>query len=369
MLKPKKITLISLLFLSVSSYADFSVLDESNDDNGAGDILYPVNNSIVEGELDLIKFEVKKQADNHQLIFEFRKPLSSPKNKLSRFGGTALNEIVKNDFYTLNIDVYIDTDRKPNSGFVQTLPGRQALLANEFAWEKAIIVTPRPYAAQSMHHDYLVKTKIETLSNSDQTLDSDVSAKIEKDVETSIKEHYLFATKIKVKKNKVIVTIPNAFISTLSTDWAYSVLISAADIETRFQMNIAAPNFILLTQPGKNTDSLGLKLGARVDASPIVDVLDSHGYQRKWLNNLLLDSDTNRYFSVLGAVVPSKINEVYTGELTKPNVFDVSGHDQPKEENNLSIKDRLKRLQVLREENLVSDDEYNQIRKKIIESL
>jgi hypothetical protein len=372
MLKLNSFTFLSILLISVSSYGDFSIVDELNDDKGAGDILYPANSRIIEGELDLIRFDVKKRDDSHQLIFEFRKPLSSPKNQLSSFGGNSLSEILKHDFHTVNVDVYIDTDRKRNSGFKRTLPGRQVLLANEFSWEKAIIVTPRPYAAQSMQNEYLVKTHIENLSNSEQTLDSQISAKIEQDIELQMQKHYLFATKIKVKKNKLIVTIPNLFISEFSADWAYSVLISAATTETSYQSSIDSPNFILLTQPGRNKDSLGLKAGARRNASPIVDVLDSHAEQKQWLNNLLLDETTQRYFSVLGAVVPSKIGEKYTGKLTKPNMFsssDVQTSKDDKSKKLLTIEERLNRLQQLRDKKLVSEGEYKNIRIKILESL
>ena len=374
MLKSSCITFLSLLstlLFSASSYGDFSIIDASNDDKGAGDILYPANNRIIEGELDLIKFEVKNTNDRHQLVFEFRKPLSSPKNQLSSFGGTSLSEILKHDFHTINVDVYIDTDRKINSGFKRILTGRQALLANEFSWEKAIIITPRPYASQSMHSDYLVKAKIEKLSNSTETLDSEITAKIEQEVKLEVKEHYLFATKIKIKKNKLIVTIPSSFISEFSDDWAYSVLISAATTESSFNSSIDAPNFILLTQPGKNKNSLGLKAGARRNASPIIDVLDSHGQQKEWLNNLLLNESTQRYFSVLGAIVPSQSKMKYSGTLTKPSVFSVpaSQSSNKEEVESLSMEDRLNRLKKLMDKKLISEEEYQNIRKKIIESL
>ena len=63
--------------------------------------------------------------------------------------GTQLTDVARFGFYNLNLDIYIDTDRVPGSGGVTMLPGRLAEIDPATAWEKAIILTPRPHDAQA----------------------------------------------------------------------------------------------------------------------------------------------------------------------------------------------------------------------------
>ncbi len=64
--------------------------------------------------------------------------------------GTTVADLARHGFYTLNLDVYVDRDRAEGSGRTDTLPGRNLVLAPGSAWEKALVLTPRPYEARDV---------------------------------------------------------------------------------------------------------------------------------------------------------------------------------------------------------------------------
>jgi hypothetical protein len=52
-----------------------------------------------------------------------------------------------NEVALQNVDVYIDTDRSPGSGFSSCVPGRRVAFAGGRTWEKAVVITPQPRPA------------------------------------------------------------------------------------------------------------------------------------------------------------------------------------------------------------------------------
>jgi hypothetical protein len=72
----------------------------------------------------------------------FARQIRKPDPRAIDFGGSSLEDVARFGFYTFNVDVYIDTDGKPGSGAMNALPERNAEIASETAWERAVILTP-----------------------------------------------------------------------------------------------------------------------------------------------------------------------------------------------------------------------------------
>ena len=81
-------------------------------------------------------------------------PIRSPVGRVTMIGQTPLDKIARNGFYTFNVDIYIDNDRVGGSGQTGTVPGRGVTVDRQFAWEKCIVLTPRPDAARTMLQMY-----------------------------------------------------------------------------------------------------------------------------------------------------------------------------------------------------------------------
>ena len=143
-----RVLLLAILPLS-NNYA-FQLDDVVGDDNGAGFLFYPNRDDMRPGDLDIVWMDVENEPDGTWFTVRFRNKIVSPKGRVTRLGQTPLEQIVRHDFFTFNLDIYIDTDRVENSGIVDTAPSREVRVDPQSAWERAIILTPRPDVGQSL---------------------------------------------------------------------------------------------------------------------------------------------------------------------------------------------------------------------------
>jgi len=149
----RKITILFVLILifASSSFADkllFKLTDPTGDDHGSGSYVYPKNPVFKEGSFDLTGFEVYES--DSDLIFKIyfkNRFLFPPDLQLSN--NKNLKDLFKTNLFLQNIDIYIDKDHKYNSGIVDLIPGRNAKVLPDCAWEGAILISPQPYLARS----------------------------------------------------------------------------------------------------------------------------------------------------------------------------------------------------------------------------
>ena len=152
--------LIAVALLLVAGVAGaevlFSIEDPKGDDVGSGGLLYPNRDDLVRGDLDLVRFAAEQRSDGVWFVVELAQPIRSPVGRVTEIGQTAMERIARNGFYTFNVDIYIDTDRVTGVGETGAVPGRGVTIDRGFAWEKAIVLTPRPDTARTMlqmHYD------------------------------------------------------------------------------------------------------------------------------------------------------------------------------------------------------------------------
>jgi hypothetical protein len=259
-------TLAAALLLPLAALAQpaalLDITDPANDDDGDGTLVYPREGPVEPGDLDLRSLRVF--ADGADLRFEasFRNPIRDPGSARNDGpGGEDLSLFARRGFYAFNIDIYIDTDRVAGSGNTVTLPGRRARIAGANAWEKAVVLTPRPELMRRQLRDALGGT-----------------AEVDAGLDASV----FFATQVRVRGRSVSFNVPKAFFGGANIgDAAITALVTAAKltIESDLVTGLAGGNaFDRLTlgaqQPSAGRPSTGMGYnGDRLPATAVVDLL------------------------------------------------------------------------------------------------
>jgi len=151
-------TLLAAALLSVQA-ADagsqelFVLEDVRGDDVGNGELIYPNRIDMQRGDLDLVRLSAEQRSDGVWFVAEFAKQILSPEGRVTELGQTPLEKLARNGFFTFSVDIYVDTDRIAGGGRTEAVPGRRVSVDRNFAWEKAIVLTPRPDVARTMLQD------------------------------------------------------------------------------------------------------------------------------------------------------------------------------------------------------------------------
>jgi len=283
--------LFSLLAVAVDAHdVIFTIEDPYNDDYGDGSIAYPVRSDLQGGDLDLRTFTAWREGDNTVFQATFSRPIQSPGYMTFDGSGTPLSYYARFGFYTFNIDVYIDTDRIPGSGLREMLPGRHALVTRDSAWEKTILLTPRPYEAKTLLERYLRDKTEASLRKANGALrDADKDA-IRTKAKQEMKQHYFVATQIRVVGPSIQFYVPNSYLGGPAKNiWSYVVAVSAADIFIHTDLGALfgkgrAPVEKLMIVPvneGRSTDSFGETRDRETLQAPLLDILTRPGERQQ----------------------------------------------------------------------------------------
>jgi hypothetical protein len=132
---------LSLLALPGSGAAADAVVleDPRGDDRGPGSYTYPTGSEYRRGDFDLRSFSVR--VEGKQAVIELTLGANVRREIVSQRGNASDLDLA-NGLYVQHVDIYVDTT--PNAGFTEALPGRRVAFAPESAWDRAIVLTPRP---------------------------------------------------------------------------------------------------------------------------------------------------------------------------------------------------------------------------------
>ncbi|CAM2068900.1 Glucodextran-C domain-containing protein [Sulfidibacter corallicola] len=258
----------------------FAVEDPRGDDFGAGAILYPSNADFDEGDLDLVKFSAKRDRRGTWFEVTFANPVRPVGNRTSRNSPEPLTNFLRHGFFNLNVDIYIDTDGKSQSGSVVTLPGRRIQVHPDTAWDKAVILTPRPPEARALLEDFMTRVRRGEARQTRGRLDAAASKAIRKEVKSVIERSFFFSDRIRVRGNKISFLVPKDFLGGAArSDWSYLVLVTASDPEQRLDWRFLGYEGVsqgLMMVPlttGRSPEQFGLEFDADPAQPPIIDVL------------------------------------------------------------------------------------------------
>ena len=307
---------------AASSREVFSLSDPKGDDFGAGDIVYPNRDDMGKGSLDIQRFEADTNSKGTWFKIRFGSKIASPKGRQTYVGKEDVSSIARHGFYTINVDVYIDQDRVVGSGRTDTVPGRQVAIRPENGWEKAIIVTPRPKVARAYYAMYLEKEGDKRIEADQGRVTRDASAAMSARVEAELNERFLFPEQIRVRGRSLEFFVPNEFLGgPAEADWGYSVFATGADVEQLGKpFGITPGEFTLMVIPvarGMRYDRFAIINDGDPKQAPIIDLLaPSVDEQRRALS----DYDTRvQRLAAVPAISPGGRASV-EGPLATPGV-------------------------------------------------
>ena len=281
--------------VAVSAVAEdtrlFTLTDPRGDDHGDGDLVYPLRNDLKRGDLDLLSLTASRQAEGTWFEATFARPITATNRRVIDAGGGTLDEIARSNFYTLNIDIYIDTDRVPGSGLTYTLPGRKAEIDPSSAWEKAICLTPRPLDARQAVGRMIASYAWKEAKARGENLDPVKKKQILTDLNRDIDKLIFFPTRVRVLGSKIGFLVPISFLGGWAKpEWSYVVAVSGADVLQKidlgdlFNVGEEGPDslFILGIAPGSTwSDRFGGGDEDNRNQPPLVDIVVPTGRKQE----------------------------------------------------------------------------------------
>jgi len=270
--------------LSVSGRAPLWTLeDPAGDDHGDGDLLYPASGELARGELDLLALRAFPDAGGTTFEAEFARPIRPPDGRTISSTGATLSEVARLGFWTFNLDVYVDVDRVPGAGMLEALPGRVLQLAPESAWDRAVILTPRPAEARDMLATLWAREEKARVITAGAALSGREEAELERASAERVRERVFFPTRVRVLGSRVRFFVPDAFLpGGAAPGHAYAAAVTGADLDLKVDLralfggDLAARGlFVLPLAPGVQRERFG---GGRINdpGQPrIVDLLSA----------------------------------------------------------------------------------------------
>lgn len=300
----------------------FELNDPKGDDFGAGDIVYPNRDDMGRGSHDLQLFEADTNSKGTWFTTRFGAKIASPRGRQTYVGKEDVQAIARHGFYTINVDVYIDTDRVVGSGRTDTVPGRQVSVQAENAWEKAIIVTPRPQVARAYYAMYLEQEGEKQLQAELGRVTREDRAALSERVEAELNEKFLFPQQIRVRGRNLEFFVPNEFLGgPAEKDWGYSVFVTGSDVEQLGKpFGITPGDFTLMVIPvarGLRYDRFAILNDGDPNQAPVIDLLASSVDEQR---RALSDYDTRvQRLAAVPAISPGGRASV-EGPLAAPGV-------------------------------------------------
>jgi hypothetical protein len=273
----------ALLLAAVPALAGpviFTVKDPRGDDHGDGKLVYPFDSELNEGDLDLLSFAARAERDGTTFELTFARPVKVPGPEPIDDLGTPLNSAARFGFYQINVDIYIDKDRVAGSGGLEMLPGRHAEIDPAHAWERAVILTPRPHEARGELKRMMLRSLNEDAKKEDGDLTDAQIAALRAQIPGDVEERIHFPHQIRVRGNKISFFVPSSFLGGQArADWSYVVAVSGANLLQSFDLRRLLGRgseqalMILPVSPGTWHDRFG---GGRENAAiqpPLIDIL------------------------------------------------------------------------------------------------
>lgn len=376
----KALLFLVILLVSALAFAGdkqiFKLNDPSGDDNGDGTLIYPTQGELVPGNLDIVSISANAVEDGTRFDISFGRAIDKPGPEAIDAGGQTLDAVAKLGFYKFNVDIYIDTDRKPGSGSTVTLPGRNALISPDFAWERAICLTPRPPQARALLGRQLQKLLEQKLAKEKGRVDPEDKAAITSEA-LSVQSSYYFPERINVTSRNINFIVPASFFGgQAQAGWGYVVVVTAAVVLDSINFgnflgsDIPMSLMNLPVRPGSWSDRFGTSRDNAKLLPPIADIIVPEGTkQADVLKNF---NDSTGQQVLLPGVVPAEgsakhapvpaATPVSSASAVPPPGAETAGRVVP------DIADRLKqfpRTEIDYDRSLLNDNEKRVVSKLI----
>lgn len=291
----------------------------------------------------------------------FRNKVRDPATVRGAAGPEPLDYFARHGFYAFNLDIYLDLDRVRGSGNAWSLPGRGVRIDDAHAWDKAVILTPRP--------ELMRRQLIDALAHDD-------PAGGEAGAARRVDGLVRFATDVRVRGRTVSFDVPRAFLDAgrPDTDWSVTALVTAAKIAIDADLDLVQsetpvldrlPLGAMQPRPGRPRDTVGYA-GPAAPAA-VVDWLAADPAAQKALLAATLPLPGMTWSAAGAAGAPGSAVPVASLRPAIPAV--PAAAPAPSEPSRGDVAARLRRLDALRQEGLLSDAEYQEQRRRILGEL
>ena len=377
--------LLPMLSAAAGQQPLVTIIDPPGDDRGGGTLVYPRRADFQAGDLDLLQLKISRDEEGFWFKAMFKNTIRDPASVINGVSAESLASFARKGFYQFNLDIYVDTDRVLGSGNTITAPGRQVKIAPAYAWEKAVILTPRPELMRqqllaAMAEQFPDRTSAET--------------------EASVDQSMFFPTRIQVRGRSISFFVPAVFFAgSDGTDWAVTALVTGAittipsDLTLfpsaktpleRLQLGVMQP------VAGHPRDTFGYR-GAV--PSPVVDMLDATPEQqmrqlasRDHLTGISWGphAGDDMHASVATGDAQREEQKPAVSVIAKP-VVPIADLLQPEDPviakpmeavpaqpipaKDPSIAQRLQTLQQLFDQKLIDEDDFKQQKQRILNDL
>ena len=289
----------------------FKIPDPRGDDHGDGTLLFPTESDLRPGDLDIISFAAREHDGGTMFEIDFANTIERPDTRVIDAGGKTLDSVARLGFFTFNVDIYIDMDRKEGSGYTHTLPGRTANIASAHAWEKVVFLNPRPNDARSQLRRMLHDAAEDKLKAAKGRVDPEDQNQINANLALDLDGRYFMPTRVRVAGRRIHFFVPAYFLrGPAQANWSYVVVLTAATIEDKLDIGDNVPFLSarggLLNLPvgaGAFNDRLGTTRSEVGLLPPIVDAIVPDGMKQE---DILRNYNVNeKKLVALTGVVPS----------------------------------------------------------------
>lgn len=387
-----------LLPLAVMAQAalPITIADPAGDDDGDGTLSLPRDSAFAPGDLDLRALRIAAEGDGLRVEATFANPVRHPSTARGPgLGSEDLSVFARRGFYAFNLDLYLDLDRVAGAGMTATLPGRGARIDAAHAWDKAVVLTPRPELMRRQLREALAATGV----IAEAALDAELDRRV------------FFATDVRVRGRTVSFAVPGRFVTPAQAGAASVVgLVTAAklaveaDLGAAFARGAAVPTLgALQPAPGQPQDGVGYR-GDKAPATAVLDLLAPNAAQQKAqlaagavLTGLSRENgfgatvppagaaastDTLPFARALEAVLrgtpavaaPAPVPAPPApAPVASPPPAPAAAAPAPAPARPAAVpadlEERLATLKRLRERNLITEDEYQQKRRELLDRL
>jgi hypothetical protein len=356
--------LLGLVFPVLTAWAAerevAALTDPAGDDDGNGTLVYPQRDDFQRGDLDLTSLRIVRSDDTYRFEATFKNPIRSPAYVRGDVGPESLAYFARRGFYAFNFDVYIDQDRVKGSGNTYTLPGRHVMIDESHAWEKAVILTPRPEVIRQQLIDAVAESE---------------GARSPEEVAKRIDASILFVTDIRVRDRFVSFAVPAAFLAggRPDTDWSITAFVTGAKTTIEADLDLFnSPGTALerlslgVMQPksGRPRDTFGYS-GVTAPV-PVVDLLAPAPLKQKEILSgpaALVGVTWTASGAAAAAGSGTPVTSLATVPSPRPAAPGAAAARPP------AIAERLRQLDELRAQGLISESEYQELRRKILAEL
>jgi hypothetical protein len=265
----------------------FSLKDPRGDDHGDGSLRYPLREDLGPGSLDVLSLEAHAEGGGTRFEATFARPIARPQAGHAVDSiGTSLRQVARHGFYTFNLDVYVDMDGAEGSGRTDTLPGRNLQLAPASAWERVVLLTPRPPEARDLLRKLWRQEAREAWQREKGALGESEARTLDAQVDRTLEERVFFPTRIHVSGATVSFFVPEAFFGgPAKPSWGYAAAVTGAQLDIKVSLpaflgGVVAPQrglLVLDIQPGDSRERFGGGRSGDARQSPVVDLLVPEG--------------------------------------------------------------------------------------------